>query len=157
MNEIASLSLTEISRALRARDISVSDLFSAVHSMAKQKNADIFAYLELFDTDEQTITNAQKRIDQEGESAPLLAGIPLAVKDNMLIEGKKVSAASKILSNYRAPYSATVIEKLLSQNVLFLGRTNMDEFAMGSSTENSAFGVTKNPHDITRGSRPTIA
>ncbi len=150
MNEIASLSLTEISRALRARDISVSDLFSAVHSMAKQKNADIFAYLELFDTDEQAITNAQKRIDQEGESAPLLAGIPLAVKDNMLIEGKKVSAASKILSNYRAPYSATVIEKLLSQNVLFLGRTNMDEFAMGSSTENSAFGVTKNPHDITR-------
>jgi len=84
-----------------------------------------------------------------GETGPLL-GIPLAVKDNMLIDGKPVSAGSKILEDYRAPYTATVIKKLADAGAVFLGRTNMDEFAMGSSTEHSAYQVTKNPHDETR-------
>ncbi|MEX2369084.1 MAG: Asp-tRNA(Asn)/Glu-tRNA(Gln) amidotransferase subunit GatA [Candidatus Paceibacterota bacterium] len=86
---------------------------------------------------------------EKGESGPLL-GIPLAVKDNMLITGKPVSAGSKILEDYKAPYTATALKKLQESGVVFLGRTNMDEFAMGSSTEHSAYQVTKNPHDEAR-------
>jgi aspartyl-tRNA(Asn)/glutamyl-tRNA(Gln) amidotransferase subunit A len=85
----------------------------------------------------------------KGESFPLL-GIPLAIKDNILIKGRKVTAASKILENYVASYDATAISKLRAQGAVFLGRANMDEFAMGGSTENSAFGPTRNPHDISR-------
>ncbi len=84
------------------------------------------------------------------KKATLLTGIPLGLKDNILVKGHLVSAASKMLANYRATYDATAIAKLKKEGAVFLGRTNMDEFAMGSSTQNSAYGVTKNPHDTTR-------
>jgi aspartyl-tRNA(Asn)/glutamyl-tRNA(Gln) amidotransferase subunit A len=114
----------------------------------KKKNKELNAYLEVYD-DVLEQAKAADEIIARGESAPLL-GIPLAIKDLILIKGKKVSAGSKILENYTASYDATVIAKLKEQGAVFIGRTNMDEFALGSSTENSAYGVTKNPHDITR-------
>ena len=78
-------------------------------------------------------------------------GIPFAIKDNILVKGKTASSASKILENYKATYDATVIKKLQQENgAVLIGRTNMDEFAMGGSTEKSAYGVTKNPHDTSR-------
>jgi aspartyl-tRNA(Asn)/glutamyl-tRNA(Gln) amidotransferase subunit A len=92
--------------------------------------------------------NIDKKI-AEGKIGPL-TGVPLALKDNILIDGRKVTSASKILEGFVAPYDATVVKKLKDEGVLFLGRANMDEFAMGGSTENSAFGVTKNPIDPTR-------
>ncbi len=150
MNNVNELSIEGAARALRNHELSVYDLWDATIKSASNKNSDIFAYLELFGEDTDAIESAQKRIDLEGENAPLLCGIPIAIKDNILIKGKIASAASKILENYKAAYTSTVIRKLQDAGALFVGRTNMDEFAMGSSTETSAFGVTKNPHDTSR-------
>ncbi|HUY62395.1 MAG TPA: Asp-tRNA(Asn)/Glu-tRNA(Gln) amidotransferase subunit GatA [Candidatus Paceibacterota bacterium] len=144
------LSIAEAAQALRARECTVRELWDACAAAARAKNEELNAYLELFDADAAAIGAAQKRIDTEGERAPLLCGIPLAVKDNILIDEKLASAASKMLENYRATYDSTVIKKLKDAGALFLGRTNMDEFAMGSSTEHSAFGVTRNPRDPSR-------
>jgi aspartyl-tRNA(Asn)/glutamyl-tRNA(Gln) amidotransferase subunit A len=114
----------------------------------EKKDKDIHAYLEVYDSARDDAKRADEKI-AKGEKGMLL-GIPMALKDNLLLKGKKASSASKMLENYKAPYTATAVQKLLDAGVVFLGRTNMDEFAMGSSTENSAFGATKNPHDIKR-------
>lgn len=144
------LTIGEAARALRAREFTVRELWDACHGEAVKRNPELNAFLEIFDADEAAIAAAQKRIDTEGEAAPLLCGIPLAIKDNILIEGHIASAGSKMLENYIATYDATVIRKLKEAEALFVGRTNMDEFAMGSSTEHSAYGATKNPHDTSR-------
>jgi aspartyl-tRNA(Asn)/glutamyl-tRNA(Gln) amidotransferase subunit A len=150
MDGLNELSITEAARGLRAKDFTVRELWDACAAAAQERNPELNAYLELFDADDAAIEAAQQRVDTEGDNAPVLCGIPLAIKDNILIEGKVASAASKMLENYVAPYDATVIEKLRAAGALFLGRTNMDEFAMGSSTENSAFGPSRNPHDTSR-------
>ncbi len=148
MTDPNELTIAEAARALRARKLTVRELWDACHAAAAEKNPELHAYLEIFAADDAAIAAAQERID--AGDAPLLCGIPLAVKDNILIEGRIASAASKMLENYRATYDATVIRKLKEAGALFVGRTNMDEFAMGSSTEHSAYGPTKNPHDMSR-------
>jgi len=147
------LTITEAAAALRAGECSVRELWDACMAAAQKRNPELNAYIELFDADEAAIKDAQKRIDAEkngGEAAPMLCGIPLAIKDNILIKGHIASAASKMLANYEAAYDATIIEKLKADGALFLGRANMDEFAMGSSTEHSAYGPSRNPHDPSR-------
>jgi len=144
------LTIGEATRALRAREFTVRELWDACHTEAVGRNPELNAFLEIFDADEVAIASAQKRIDTDSDSAPLLCGIPLAIKDNILIEGHIASAGSKMLENYIATYDATVIRKLKEAGALFVGRTNMDEFAMGSSTEHSAYGTTKNPLDTSR-------
>ena len=148
--KLNELTIVEAARALRARECTVRELWDACYTAAVAKNPELNAYLEIFPADETAIVTAQNRIDTEGEAAPLLCGIPLAIKDNILIDGHIASAASKMLETYVATYDATVISKLKEAGALFVGRTNMDEFALGGSTENSAFGVTKNPHNTTR-------
>ena len=147
--DLSTLTVASARKSLDAKEYSALDLANAYLENIRAKDKDIHAYLEVW---EDSAREEAKRADDvivAGKSQ-LLTGIPLAIKDNMLIEGRIVSAASKILENYRASYDATVIKKLKAQGAVFLGRTNMDEFAMGSSTENSAFGPTKNPHDLSR-------
>lgn len=145
---LETLTIAQARRELDARKYTAQELAQAYLERIEKLNPELNAYLEVFDDVLDQAKSADERIAQ-GESAPL-TGIPLAIKDNILIQGRKVSAASKILDGYVAPYSAHVIEKLMAQGAVFLGRTNMDEFAMGSSTENSSFGRSKNPHDQTR-------
>src|SRR3989344_7106584 len=147
-SELNTLSITEATEKLQKKEISAVDLTRACLKEIEKRNPALNAYLEVFDDAEKQARSADER-RAKGESSPLL-GVPLAIKDNILIEGKKVSAASKILEGYVATYDATVIKKLKDAGTVFLGRTNMDEFAHGSSTENSAFGPSKNPHDESR-------
>jgi aspartyl-tRNA(Asn)/glutamyl-tRNA(Gln) amidotransferase subunit A len=146
------LTIHEAARKLRTKELTVRDLFDACHAVAVEKNKELNIYLELFfDAETDTaIAAAQERIDTEGDAAPLLCGIPIAIKDNILLQGRVASAASKMLENYTATYDATIIQKLKAHGAILMGRANMDEFAMGSSTEHSAFMTTKNPHDPTR-------
>lgn len=144
------LSIIEAAGMLRRKECTVRELWDATSTAAQARNGELNAYLEVFEADEEAIARAQERIDREGDAAPLLCGIPLAMKDNILIEGRVASAASKMLANYRATYDATVTRKLKEAGALFLGRTNMDEFAMGSSTEHSAYGPARNPIDPSR-------
>src|SRR5690606_29924951 len=108
----------------------------------------IHAYLTL---NEEQARDEAKRIDEllaKGESLPPLAGIPVAVKDNLSTAGIRTTCASKILENYLPPYDATVVELLKKNRLILCGKTNLDEFGMGSSTENSAWLVTRNPWDM---------
>jgi aspartyl-tRNA(Asn)/glutamyl-tRNA(Gln) amidotransferase subunit A len=148
MIDLSSLTIQKARRALDSKEFSAVQLVQAYLDEIKKKNGELNAYLEVYDDVIEVAKVADQRI-AKGEATPLL-GIPLAIKDVILIKGKKVSAASKMLENYVASYDATAIARLKKQGAVFLGRTNMDEFALGSSTENSAYGVTKNPHDPSR-------
>ena len=149
MIDVTTLTIAKAAEHLRKGDFSVSELVDAYISRIDERNGDINAYLEVFDDIKAQARAAEAMFTQDDhESQALLRGIPFAVKDNILIKGKIASSASKILEHYRAVYDATVIKKLKREGAVFLGRVNMDEFAMGSSTENSAFGVTKNPRNL---------
>ncbi len=148
MNSLADLTIVEAGKKLAAGEITAVDLANACLKNIEAKNKELNVYLEVFD-DVLAQAEAADARRKAGESHPLL-GIPLAIKDNILIEGRVASAASKMLENYVATYDATIIKKLKEAGAVFMGRTNMDEFAMGSSTENSAYGVTRNPIDPTR-------
>lgn len=145
---VTTYTIREASDLLASKQVTSLELTQACLDEIEARNASLNVYLEVFpDALEQARAADERRA--KGENNPLL-GIPLAIKDNILIEGRIASAASKILENYTATYDATVIAKLKKAGAVFLGRVNMDEFAMGGSTENSAFGPTKNPLDETR-------
>src|SRR3989338_7393516 len=141
-----NLTIKKARKLFTDKEISAKELTAYFLKIVEEKNKDINAYLEVFDD----ALNEAEKLDKEGIGDRLLWGIPIAVKDNVLIKGKTCSAGSRMLQNYKASYDATATKKLKSAGVVFLGRTNMDEFAMGASTENSAYGVTKNPKDLTR-------
>lgn len=116
----------------------------------EKRDPDIGAYLTLM---KEEALRASHEVDERirrGENVDLMAGIPGALKDNLCVKGLRTTAASKILDNYVAPYDATVVKDLRDVGAVFLGKTNMDEFAFGSSTESSAYHPTRNPHDLSR-------
>lgn len=119
-------------------------------SVIAQKNPQINAFVEVFEED--ALAQA-KAIDQKrarGEKLGKLAGVPVGIKDNLLYKGHKATCCSKMLENYVASYTSTVVEKLVAEDAIIIGRTNMDEFAMGSSNQTSVYGVVRNPVDPTR-------
>jgi aspartyl-tRNA(Asn)/glutamyl-tRNA(Gln) amidotransferase subunit A len=118
--------------------------------LIKGTNPKIQAFTAVFESEsEAQVIDSQKRINAR-EALSQIDGFPLAIKDNISTTIGYTTASSQILKDYTAPYNATVIEKLNQAGAIMVGKTNLDEFAMGGSTENSAFGPTKNPHDLTR-------
>src|SRR4030095_5555682 len=142
-NDLPALSIAELQSLLRRREVSPRDVINALRQRIEAIDPDVGAYLSLdFDTS-----------DNEAEHANVdlpLGGIPIAIKDIINVSGQPCSCASKILNGYRAPYNATVIQKLRAAGAIPFGKTNLDEFAMGSSTENSALKSTRNPWDLSR-------
>ncbi len=150
MRTLHDLTIKKMHEGLLAKEYSALEMAQAFFDWIAKRDPEVGAYLSLHkDAAVRQAEAADVAIAQD-KPVGMLAGIPLAIKDNILIEGQRISAASKILKDYTAAYDATVITKLKKEGAVFLGRTNMDEFAMGSSTENSAFQLTRNPHDPTR-------
>jgi len=155
--EIKNLTIRKFHNGLMNKQFSAFEAAESFFKYIEEKDEQIGAYLRL--TKDLALSQAE-RVDielarslpagRQGKELGILSGLPLAIKDNILIEGEQATAGSKILENYRASYDATVIQKLKQARALFLGKTNMDEFAMGSSTENSAFKITHNPYNLER-------
>ena len=144
------VSVAEAGRRLRSGEITAEALLDSVLSSAASTEAQIHAFLTL--DRERAVESARKAeadLERGIDHGPL-HGIPVAVKDNMCTRGVETTAASQILAGYRPPYDATVVARLREAGAVVVGKTNLDEFAMGSSTENSAYGPTYNPWDTTR-------
>ena len=135
---------------LATKKVSCRELINEHLNQIKKQDSDIHAFLDVYADEALGCAKAVDEKIQRGETIGMLEGIPLAIKDNILIKGKRATAGSRILKHYMATYDATVIKKLKDAGAIFVGKTNCDEFAMGSSTEHSAFGPTKNPHDHAR-------
>jgi aspartyl-tRNA(Asn)/glutamyl-tRNA(Gln) amidotransferase subunit A len=149
--DLKNLTIESAHAMLVNKEITVRDLVFAYLDNAEKQNTDIFAFIEFFDKKEDfagLILRAQEMIDNG--TSTLLTGIPYGIKDNILNQGHIASAGSHMLENHVASYNSTVIEKLNATGAICIGRTNMDDAAMGSSTESSYYGPTKNPLDLTR-------
>jgi len=146
--DLHSLTIHALSDLLERRELSSRDMTQAFYQRIDALDGEVHAYLTL--TREAALEQAEAadRLRRSGAHGPLL-GIPLAIKDVICTQGIRTTCGSKMLHDFVPPYDATVMERLYASGIVMLGKTNMDEFAMGSSTEHSAFGVTRNPWDLT--------
>jgi aspartyl-tRNA(Asn)/glutamyl-tRNA(Gln) amidotransferase subunit A len=142
-NDLLALSIADLQSLLRRREVSSRETIHALRQRIEAVDKDLGAYLSL------DIEAAMKEAEQANVDLPL-GGIPIAIKDIINVMNQPCTCASKILNGYRAPYDATVVQKLRAAGAIPFGKTNLDEFAMGSSTENSALKSTRNPWDMSR-------
>src|SRR5262245_50491594 len=142
-NDLPALSIAELQSLLRRREVSPRDVINALRGRIEAIDPDVGAYLSL------DIDFAEREAERANVDLPL-GGIPIAIKDIINVMGQPCTCGSKILNGYRAPFDATVVQKLRAAGAIPFGKTNLDEFAMGSSTENSAVKSTRNPWDLSR-------
>ena len=150
MQEILKKNAMEQFKDIKSKNVSAVELTKASLERIKSVDEKLGAFNSL--TEEIALDTAKKVDDKvaKGEDLPLLAGVPLALKDNMNLIGSKTTASSKILENFVSPYNATATQKLLNNLIPIVGKANLDEFAMGSSNENSAFKKVHNPWNLNK-------
>ncbi len=147
--EIAGKSISELATLLRSKQVSAAEITNAHLDRIGRYDKELGAFITLLP---ESALDQAKKIDQDlaqGKDLPVLAGIPVAVKDNMCVTGAGTTCGSKILGEFASSYEATAIQNLKAHGAIVIGKSNLDEFAMGSSTEHSAFKTTRNPHDLT--------
>ena len=143
--ELEKLTALQLGEKIKQRQVSVLDGVKTVFEQIEKQDSEVHAYLDTYKEEAyKRAEEVQKGIEDGTYTSPL-AGVPIAIKDNICINGKKTTCASKILENFVPQYNAEVIDRLEKAGLVIIGKTNMDEFAMGSTTETSAFGPTKNP------------
>ncbi|KKU70941.1 MAG: aspartyl/glutamyl-tRNA amidotransferase subunit A, partial [Candidatus Wolfebacteria bacterium GW2011_GWB1_47_243] len=147
---LKDLTIKKIHEGLKNKEFTAFELTKEFFDYIETRDKEVQAYLSLDKVGALAAAEAVDIAIAKGEDIGPLAGVPMAIKDNLLVKGLPATAGSKMLENYTAAYDATVIKKLKEAGAIVIGKANMDEFAMGSSTENSAFKITKNPHDLER-------
>ncbi len=150
MSQLNKLTLKTASEKLKNDELSSGDIVSDCLAQIDKYDKDINAYLTILSDETVKMARESDRRRSVGKSLSEIDGLPIAIKDVICTKGVKTTAASEILENFVPPYDATVIKKLKDAGAIIIGKTNCDEFAMGSSTENSAFKTTKNPWDLLR-------
>jgi len=146
--ELHQLPAHQLHKLIKKKEISVEEIITSLFKRIEEREDKIKAFLFLNKEDALKEAKEWDKKLSQGENSGVLSGIPIAIKDNICIKGKETTCASRILKGFCPPYSATVIERLKQAGCIFIGKTNLDEFAMGSSTENSAFKITHNPWNL---------
>jgi len=143
--KLCDMTIHELKDLLNKKEISTTDILDSIKDRIEKVEDSIGSYIMLdLENAYKKAIEVDKKIASE-EDCGILAGIPVGVKDNMCMEGTETTCASKILRGFKPPYTATAVKKLMDEGAIIIGKTNMDEFAMGSSTENSSVKITKNP------------
>ncbi len=146
--DLLDFSLVDLSKKIRDKEVSILEVTQSAMKRLSEVEPKVDAYLDVYNNEvEQQAKELDKNLD---ETKGPLYGIPASLKDVLMLKGKKITAASKVLDNYIAPYTATSVAKLQKAGAIFTGKVNTDEFTMGASTETSAYKITKNPWDLNR-------
>ena len=146
--DITNLTVHELQEKLKAKEITISEITKAYVENIEKHEKDVQAFITTLETEAMDKAAKVQEKVEKGEITSSFAGIPIGIKDNICTKGIKTTCASKMLENFVSPYNATVMEKIEEEDMINLGKLNMDEFAMGASTEYSYFKKTRNPWNL---------